>query len=79
MLRLCCRTAAVALIQPLAWDPLQAVSAALKSKRKKRKKMLEFPSGQMVKDLTLFLLWLRFDPWPGSLCMPMGAAEKEEK
>ena len=32
------RLAAVALIQPLAWEPPYAISAALKSKKKKKKK-----------------------------------------
>ena len=33
------RLAAVAQIRPLAWEPLYAASAALKSKRKKKKRM----------------------------------------
>ena len=28
--------------------------------------MKEFPSGLVVKDLALSLLWLRFNPWPGN-------------
>ena len=32
------RPAAVALIQPLAWEPPQAVNVNLKSKKKKKKK-----------------------------------------
>ena len=30
----------------------------------------EFPGGLVVKDLVLSLLWLKFDPCPGNLCMP---------
>ena len=30
----------------------------------------EFPSGLLVKDLVLSLLWHTFDPWPGSFHMP---------
>ena len=36
-----CRPAAVALIQPLAWEPLHATGTALKSKKKKKKKKEE--------------------------------------
>ena len=35
-----CRPAAIALIQPSAWEPPHAVSAALKSKTKQNKKTL---------------------------------------
>ena len=35
LLRLCCRLAAAALIQPLAWELLCAEGAALKKKKKK--------------------------------------------
>ena len=35
LLWLCCRQAAVALIQPLAWEPPYALGAALKKKKKK--------------------------------------------
>ena len=37
LLWLWCRPEAAALIQPLAWEPLYAVGAALKSKEKKKK------------------------------------------
>ena len=30
----------------------------------------EFPGDLAVKDLASSLLWLGFNPWPGSLCMP---------
>ena len=43
LLWLWCRLVAVALIQPLAWEPPYAVGVALKSKKKKVP--LEFPSG----------------------------------
>ena len=38
LLRLWCRPAAVALIRPLAWEPPNATSAALKSKKEKKAK-----------------------------------------
>ena len=37
LLWLWCRPAAVALIEPLAWDPPYATDAALKSRKKKKK------------------------------------------
>ena len=39
LLWLWCRLAAVALIQPLAWEPLYAVGVALKRWEKKKKEM----------------------------------------
>ena len=30
----------------------------------------DFPGGPVVKDPTWSLLWDRFDPCPGCLCMP---------
>ena len=36
LLWLWCRLAAVALIQPLAWEPLYVMDMALKSKKKKK-------------------------------------------
>ena len=36
LLWLCCRLAAAALIQPLAWEPPYAEDAALKKKKKKK-------------------------------------------
>ena len=41
-LGLWCRPAAVAPIQPLAWEPPYATSIALKSKKKKKKSLLAF-------------------------------------
>ena len=38
LLWLLCRPAAIALIQPLAWEIPYAMSAALKSKKKKKKR-----------------------------------------
>ena len=38
MLWLWCRPVATALIQPLAWEPLYAVGAALKRKKTKKKR-----------------------------------------
>ena len=29
----------------------------------------EFPGGLVVKDSALSLLWLGFDPWPGTFCI----------
>ena len=31
---------------------------------------MEFLGGPAVKDPALSLLWRRFDPWPGNLCIP---------
>ena len=39
----------------------------------------EFPGGLVVKDLVLSLLWLRFDPWSGNLCMPWVWLERKKK
>ena len=36
VLRLWCRLAATALIRPLVWEPLHAIDAALKKKKKKK-------------------------------------------
>ena len=36
-----CRLAPVAPIQPIAWEPLYAASAALKKQKKKKKNQLE--------------------------------------
>jgi len=41
LLWLWCRTAAVALIRPLAWESMYAASAALKRQKKKKKKKKE--------------------------------------
>ena len=38
LLWLCCRPAAVALIQPLAWEPPYATGVALKSKERERER-----------------------------------------
>ena len=43
LLWLWCRLAAVAPIQPLAWEHLYAMGAALKTKRKKKKKTHKEP------------------------------------
>ena len=37
---------------------------------------LEFPGGLLVKDPALYLLWYRFDPWPGNFCMPWAWPKK---
>ena len=41
----------------------------------------ELPGGLAVKDLMLSLLWLRFDPWPGSFHMSAchGYSQKKKK
>ena len=36
---------------------------------------MEFLGGLVVKDLTLPLLWHRFDPWPGELLCAVGTAK----
>ena len=44
--------------------------------------VLEFPSGLVVKDLVLSLLWLLFDPWPWNFCMwglPQSPDEKHKE
>ena len=55
-------------------------------KRKRRKKegregrgKVEFLGGLVVKNSVLSLLWLRFDPCPGSFCMPWGWPQKMYK
>ena len=40
LLWLCCRSAAVALIRPLAWEPSHIAGAALKSGKKKKKQKI---------------------------------------
>ena len=39
----------------------------------------EFPGGLAVMDSTLFLLWLRFHPWPGKFCMLQAWQKKKKK
>ena len=68
LLWLWCRLAATAPIQPLDWEPPDAMSAALK----KKKKILVVKSSHMaqwVKDQMLTLLWQEFDPWSGDFHM----------
>ena len=43
------------------------------------KEFWDFPGGLAFKDSALSLLWLRFDPWPGNLCMPWVWSEKKKK
>ena len=65
-----CMPAAVAPTGPLAWEAPYANVATLKSKKTKRENSCQgFSGGLVVKDLVLSLLGLRFDPWPGNLCM----------
>ena len=33
----------------------------------------------MVKNLALSLLWLGFNPWPGTFCMLLVRLEKKER
>ena len=40
---------------------------------------MEFLVAQPIKVLALSLLWLRFDPWPGNLCMLRVWPTKEKK
>ena len=42
----------------------------------KKKMLLEFPGGLVVTDSVLSLLWHRFDPWPGNVCMPQAWKKK---
>ena len=42
LLWLWCRPVAAALIQPLAWEPPYAASAALKKQKKKKSQIMEF-------------------------------------
>lgn len=37
--------------------------------RIKKKPRQEYPDSLAVKDLSLSLLWLKFDPWPGNFQM----------
>ena len=41
--------------------------------------MTEFPGGLAVKDMTLSLLWHRFDPWPVNFCMSASVAKNNNK
>ena len=53
LLWLWCRWAAIAQIQPLAWEPPYAVDAALKKKKEKRKKITGVPIvAQWLTNLT---------------------------
>ena len=55
MLWLWCRLATVALIRPLAWEPIYAVGAALKSQKKKKikERIMGVPNmAQMLTNLT---------------------------
>ena len=41
-----------------------------------------FPGGNIplvVKDSALSLVWLRFDPWPGNVCMPLAQPKNKNK
>lgn len=40
---------------------------------------MEFPGGLTVKDLSLSLLWLELDPWPGHFLLPQAWAKKEKR
>ena len=55
------------------------MGAALKKKKKKDKNKRVFKSsgGLAVKDSSLSLLWLRFDPWPGNLCVSQAQPKKK--
>ena len=53
LLWLWCRLAAVALIRPLAWEPPYAAGAALKSRRKEKKKKGESEKGHITAFLIL--------------------------
>ena len=55
LLWLWCRLAAVALIQPLAWEPPYDAGAALKKIKERSRSSLV---AQWVEDLALLLLWL---------------------
>ena len=68
LLWLWCRPAAVALIEPLAWEPPYADEEGATERKKKT-------SGnslvaQWTEDPVLLLLGHEFDPWPGNFYMP---------
>ena len=42
------------------------------------KKKQEFPCGLVIQDVALSLLWYRFSPWPGNLCMSQTQSKKEK-
>ena len=39
----------------------------------------EFPGSLAVRDPTLLLLWLRFNPWPRNFHIPWAQPKKKEK
>ena len=59
LLWLCCRPVTIALIQPLAWGPPYATSAALKIKNLKQKRKFLLDASQPVYPLLLFLVIVR--------------------
>ena len=72
LLRLWCRPPAAAPIRPLAWEPLYSVGAAIKRKKKNKKRSSLVV--QQVKDPALSLqlgplLWCGFSPWPSNIHM----------
>ena len=75
--------AAVALIEPLAWEPPYAVNMALKSKNKNKKQLKSSLVAHWVKDLVLSLLclgslqWRGFGPWPWNFCKPQPWSKKK--
>ena len=68
-------------IWPLAWEPPCASGAALKRQKKKKKKSSGRGNSlraRQGKDLSLSLLLLGFDPWPGNLHMPQEQPKKKK-
>ena len=55
-----CRPAAVAAIQPLAWEPPYAAGVALKRQKKKERKHQLIPSPTTKRQLEAFSEWLGF-------------------
>ena len=88
LLGLWCRSAATALIRPLAWEPPYAISMALKRQKDtttKKKKEFSHPGKFLccaLGDPALPQLQCRlqlqheFDPWPRELPHAMGVTKK---
>ena len=69
LLWLWCRPAATALIQPLAWEPPNAVGAALKRKRKKKKRLTGYIVVYPYSAIKFNTLPIQTTMWDSSLKM----------
>ena len=58
--------------------PLISATVAWRATQETIKKHEEFPSGSVVKDMALSVLWLRFNHWTGNFHMTQ-ARQKERK